>query len=172
MVVSRSSALKKMLNKKIRLIKPAWYETLEFLVEMLDEEKEVELIEELSQGYFEYKKQHNLKDYNPYIDDLSFVEGYLIKKEYNQNDIEISASHKKEIMGKVSEEWLRFGTMDMRYGGKKKILFLLPPTIKSKKEEIFCLREELLTARSNSSRYYFVYVNILETHRGTKPTTY
>lgn len=55
---------------KMKLIKPAWYDTLGFLAGRLEEDKATELVRELSKHYFQTKKQYALNDYNPHLDDL------------------------------------------------------------------------------------------------------
>ena len=59
----------------MKLIKPAWNETLEFLVGMLDEEKSKEVAGVIAESYFTHKKMFKRSPkqyscYNPGLDDL------------------------------------------------------------------------------------------------------
>ncbi|MEK6845941.1 MAG: hypothetical protein AABY26_04225 [Nanoarchaeota archaeon] len=46
------------MEEKNRLINPVWNETLKFLVGMLDEDKSVELMKEISKSYLEAKREY------------------------------------------------------------------------------------------------------------------
>ena len=54
----------------MKLIKPAWNETLQFLAGIQRRENTAELIGILVEDYFATKERYLPKEYNPYLDDL------------------------------------------------------------------------------------------------------
>ncbi|MBI4980623.1 hypothetical protein HZC30_03660 [Candidatus Woesearchaeota archaeon] len=77
-----------MTSKNVRLVKPAWKETLKFLAGMLDEDKAKGLIELITEDYFSTKDEYDPRKYNPHLDDLCLAAKCALENEnlnYDEN---------------------------------------------------------------------------------------
>lgn len=104
------------MSEKIRLIKPAWNETLIFLVGMTSKEKSVELIEEISQSYLdarkEYLSKNSIYDFKTLFEHSRLFGECLIQKQYlhthqrGNNGLEITVECENDIIREAAIEWL------------------------------------------------------------------
>ncbi|MBI4980621.1 hypothetical protein HZC30_03650 [Candidatus Woesearchaeota archaeon] len=103
------------MSEKARLIKPAWNETLKFLAGMLDEEKAVELIEEISKSYLEARKRYFSEgnyDFKTFFNHSHLLEECLMQKQYfhmhkiDNNRLEIAVECENAIIREAAKDWI------------------------------------------------------------------
>ncbi len=168
-----------MTNNSVKLIKPAWNNTLGLLANMLDEKKTVEFLEELSRGYYLAKDKYLPNDYNPHIDDILIMGHILQETDYfhmditdvidNTANVELSMDSINPLVDEAAKEWLRFKIMAIQFGGG-----YLMPELENITEDATSfphLRELLGKKEVNGWEYHTIYLHLKSIHYQYKPKT-
>ena len=93
------------------LIRPAWNETLSPLSELLEEDKRIELLGELTKRYFESKSPY--RQFNSYTNDLYFVgdlmrqNGYVKIQIIDKDRALIFIQSDSHVIKNIGGEWFK-----------------------------------------------------------------